>query len=549
MKPTDEQAEIRDTSRTLKPGEILKNIAFAGSGKTSTLKLIAQAKRERGAYLVFGALNAKEAQQKLALTNCTATSMHALALGTMRHYMGKLADHNARTVRESGVLGRFTIPKVEGWNDFRVASAVIRTVSAFSNSADQEFTLAHAQEALISSVGDPDFIKDRTRRQVAKDTLERLSGPLMQMAEAFWLTAAEDGAYSHDMYLKAVDLDPNLRQQVFSMFRYLMVDECQDLNPVQRSIIQKTGLPIIAVGDPYQQIFSWRGAENALALMPGKELYLTQSFRFGENIAETARKILSMRPGGGPERKLIGLGNGDISRHDGAKVAFICRTNAGVIEHAIDLVKKGKKIYVSNLGELIEDVRSANALHVGDLRNVKSKALKHLNSWDELAAEAEEGDGNLSRLMGIIESGIAGQIEGLGSKAASDPAQAEVMLSTAHRSKGLEWPAVILGNDWKDARGMFGRYKEASRQSEKHKTLAIEEYNALYVAATRPMLRLAGHDRIINPPEPEYDDLGAGDWVPDYEPNYQPHSVTREDALSEVRKMRREVDDGYDHIV
>ena len=63
----------------------------------------------------------------------------------------------------------------------------------------------------------------------------------------------------------------------------------------------------------------------------------------------------------------------------------------------------------------------------------------------------------------------------------------------------MEWPAVQLGGDWKDVREMARRLKKADQLSEKHKTLALEEYNTLYVAATRPIARLRGQDRILFP--------------------------------------------------
>ncbi|MFG6082226.1 UvrD-helicase domain-containing protein [Paracoccus litorisediminis] len=553
MKPTDEQAAIYDAAAPLSQGDILKIMAFAGAGKTTTLKGIAKIKKQRGVYLVFNAQNAEEAKRKLALTNCTASTTHALALSAVRHAIGRPTSHTARTVVDSGIMDRFNIPRVEGWNDYRVAQAVLRTMSAFCNSAATEFNVSHGAESLISSVGDPDFIRDRVKKQIARDTIDRLADVLSKMAEEFWKNMASGGSFSHDMYLKVIDLDPNLRGQAFGMFRYLMVDEAQDLNPVQRSIILKTGLPVIAVGDPFQQIYSWRGAENALAKMEGQELYLTQSFRFGEQIAETARQILSMRPDGGPKQRLIGAGSGDTSGHEGAKVAIICRTNSGVIDTALELVRKGKIPHVDNMEGLIKDVRSAQALSEGRLRDVSSSELKHFNSWGEMQSEAEEGDGNLARLVSIVEDGLTQQIELLSTKQVKDPAKAQYAICTAHRSKGMEWPAVVLGKDWKDRRQMMGRFLKAKKQSEKHQTLAVEEFNALYVAATRPIYRLEGHDRVINPPEPEYDEGGydprgaEGDrhWQPEIEgdPN-----AWRRDMMSGVRSLKRDdLEDGVEN--
>lgn len=499
MKPTYEQQAIYDAGSSLKASDNIKVIAFAGAGKTTTLKGLASAKPERGVYLAFNKANADEAKRRLALTRCTASSFHGLAYGVTREYMGAPAQQSARSVRESGVLRRFHLPRVEGWHEFRIASAVGRTIAAFSNSDDSEFGPHHGAEAVIAAVGDPDFIKNPIKREAAAEAVRKLAAPLAEIAAAYWVHEMEAGNLSHDMYLKMIDLDPDLRNQAFGMFRYLMVDEAQDINPVQRSIITKTGLPIVAVGDPFQQIYSWRGAENALGLLPGRELYLTQSFRFGEEIAEIARHILSIRPDGGPVQRLEGAGSGDISKAEGSRVAIICRSNFGVLDEALKMMDKGMKLHVDNIGGLVADVRSAQAIFEGRIGDVKSEDLKQFDDWEQVKMEAEEGEPALARLVKIIEGGRAPQIEALSQHQSNRPDAGSVTVCTAHRAKGMEWPAVQLGGDWKDVREMARRLKKADQLSEKHKTLALEEYNTLYVAATRPIARLRGQDRILFP--------------------------------------------------
>ncbi|MCW3784651.1 UvrD-helicase domain-containing protein [Defluviimonas salinarum] len=511
MRLTHEQQDIRDHSAGMGSSDNLKVIAFAGAGKTTTLKAVASAKSQRGVYLAFNKAIADEAKRKLAMTRCTAATMHGLAYGAVREVIGSPVTHNARSFRETGIMSRFHIPKVEGWNDYRVASAVCRALAAFCNSDDQDFDIRHAEEALISSIGDPELIRDRERQEHARDTLRLLSMPILQMAETFWGHSVERNQYSHDMYLKALDLDESLRADAFRSFRYLMVDEAQDINPVQRSIITKTGLPIIAVGDPYQQIYSWRGAENALALLPGKTMYLTQSFRFGEGIAEVARHILQTRPDGGPAQRLTGAGSGDISGHAGSRAAIICRTNIGMIEEALKLMHKNISLHVDNMAGLLQDVRSAQALFEGRTNDVVSTDLKQYESWDELKVEAEEGDQSLGKIVNLVEGNMVPQIERLAEHQRQGAGSATVMICTAHRSKGLEWPAVQLGSDWKDIDAMTGRYRKSLTQSDKHKTLALEEWNALYVAATRPIMRLQGHQRILFPKPKLEEDYAPAD--------------------------------------
>lgn len=495
--PTEEQKDIRDTSAGLTTGRHLKVCAFAGSGKSTTLKIVAGAIPHRGCYLAFNKAIADEAKRKLAATRCSASTMHSLAYSALREEIGSPVQLNARAFRDSGLGARFRIPRVPGWNDFRVASAVARTLQAFCASADLNFDETHGREALIASVGDPEMIRDKTRSEEASATIDALAPVLTAMARAWWDHCVREHSYSHDMYLKAIDLDEGLRRDAFRGFRYAMVDEAQDLNPVQRSILMKTGLSLIAVGDPYQQIYSWRGAENALDLLPGETKYLTASFRFGEDIAAQARRILASRPDGGPSQRLVGAGNGDVSNHKGAAAAIICRTNFGMIEEAINLARKGISFHVDNMAGLLVDVRSAQALHDGRLQDVASAELRPFASWTELSDQAEEDGGALSRLVTIVEEGMVREIERLGERQVADPACARVMVCTAHRSKGLEWPAVKLGGDWKDLTAMEARYRKSRKMSAGHQTLAIEEWNALYVAATRPMTRLVGLDALL----------------------------------------------------
>lgn len=499
MRMTEEQQEIREVgSQAVKNKENLAVIAFAGAGKTTTLKGLAEAISSRGCYLAFNKSIADEAKRKLIRTRCTASTMHSLAYGTIRDIISSPTNLNAKDFRNTGILGKFHVPRIAGWNDFRVSGAVCRAVTNYCNSADEEITLDHARDSIIQSVGDPDFLNSLEKVEKAEMAINRLSGPIMEMARMYWRDSIENSRFSHDAYLKLLDLDADLRSMAFSSFRYLMIDEAQDTNPVQLSILRKSGIPLIAVGDPYQQIYSWRGAENALDQIEGRRLFLTQSFRFGEDIAETAREILASRPDGGPSQRLIGAGRGLSADYAGPRVAVICRTNVGMVDEAMRIMKAGKKVHIDNVEALVADVRSAEALQCGDMPRVTSPDIRQFDSWFELVSEAEESGGSLARIVQIVEENRVSQIEDL-MRAQTAGKNAEVMICTAHRSKGLEFPGVFLGGDWKTVDTMQKRYKGAQRDSAKHVTLAVEEWNALYVAATRPIVRLQGLDRIMEP--------------------------------------------------
>jgi superfamily I DNA/RNA helicase len=502
MKLTDEQGEIKEGVATLRAGENLKVIAFAGAGKTTTLKACAEARSDRGIYLAFNGSIAKEAKEKLGRTKCQAKTMHGLAFGVMRDYMEKPAQINARSFMTSRIMDRFHVPNVKGWGDYRVAAAVSSTMAKFAASADADFSSRHAEAALMEVLGDPDFIVSEEKAQYVRDTIDKLSEPLRLMAFEYWGDCMENQLYSHDMYLKMLDIDDGLRRDAFSRYKYVMIDEAQDINPVQRSILTKTGLPLVAVGDPYQQIYSWRGAENALQQLPGRELFLTQSFRFGENIAVIARTILDKIPDGGPEKRLEGAGPGENG--EGPRGAVICRTNIGMLDEAIKYLNKGYKVHVDNVDGLLTDVRSAQALKDGRLGDVKSAELKQFDSWTEMEMTAEEGsDPGLSKLVSLVKTNRISDVERLAKAQNPDANKVHLLVYTAHRSKGLEFDAVQLGEDWPDINVMESRFKGAELKSEKHVTQAREAYNTLYVAATRAKLRCKGYGRILQPvPEP-----------------------------------------------
>merc|ERR1719483_1515298 len=90
------------------------------------------------------------------------------------------------------------------------------------------------------------------------------------------------------------------------------------MNPCMLSVCLQQKCPKIVVGDQYQQIYSFRGAVNALDLVLKSDrtsvktnYFLTQSFRFGPEIAFLANSCSHGLMGpGGPD--LVGSGNVDM---------------------------------------------------------------------------------------------------------------------------------------------------------------------------------------------------------------------------------------------
>lgn len=92
-----------------------------------------------------------------------------------------------------------------------------------------------------------------------------------------------------------------IRQKYAGRFDYILVDEYQDTNHVQMSIVMqlcKEKLRVCAVGDDSQSIYSFRGANidnilNYQKQLPGTQLFkLEQNYRSTQNIVEAANSLI-----------------------------------------------------------------------------------------------------------------------------------------------------------------------------------------------------------------------------------------------------------------
>ena len=108
-----------------------------------------------------------------------------------------------------------------------------------------------------------------------------------------------------DLLLKELELlqkHPEIRKKWQEKFKHILVDEYQDTNHVQYNIVKlltNDKKNVCVVGDDWQSIYSWRGADfmNILNFekdFPGaKVIKLEQNYRSTGNILEAAQKIIN----------------------------------------------------------------------------------------------------------------------------------------------------------------------------------------------------------------------------------------------------------------
>jgi DNA helicase II / ATP-dependent DNA helicase PcrA len=108
-----------------------------------------------------------------------------------------------------------------------------------------------------------------------------------------------------DKALECLETNENLQQQIKSKLKYLIVDEYQDINPVQDKIISKlqavSGCKVIVVGDDDQNIYNWRGSNNEFIINFHKKynkedfenIPLDVNYRSSDGITKLAEDFIS----------------------------------------------------------------------------------------------------------------------------------------------------------------------------------------------------------------------------------------------------------------
>lgn len=280
MKPTDEQTAA---AGAFQAGDHLALQAGAGTGKTTTLALLAHASTRRGRYLAFNRAIAQDASARFPSTVQCKTA-HALAYAAVGHRYTRRLNAPRRPAWQTGqALG---ITKAIRIGDREVtqkalSNATLRTVTRFCHTADEAITRHHVPPLRGLEHADP-------HAQLAAHIV-----PFARKAWADLQHPDEDGAvrFEHDHYLKIWALTrPRIQTD------FLLLDEAQDTNPVVEQIFlsQRDHAQLVMVGDSAQAIYHWRGAKDVMTGFDGTQLTLSQSFRFGPLLAAEANRWLHL---------------------------------------------------------------------------------------------------------------------------------------------------------------------------------------------------------------------------------------------------------------
>ncbi|MFF7771795.1 UvrD-helicase domain-containing protein [Streptomyces massasporeus] len=395
--PTDEQAHAVEAFQV---GHHLVLQAGAGTGKTSTLGLLAASTRRRGGYLAFNKDIARDAATRFPRTVVCKTA-HATAYAAVGHrYTSRLNSPRQPAWKTGQALG-ITRPVRIGSHDISpraLSHTVLRTVTRYCYSADRTLARHHV----------PSVVR-----------------------------------FEHDHYLKMWALtEPKLEAD------FLFLDEAQDTNPVLEKVFaaQRTHAQLVMVGDSAQAIYGWRGARDVMTGFDAMPLTLTRSFRFGPLIAEEANRWLALADAPirltGTETIPAQVGNLDYPD------AVLCRTNIGAMTEVLRLLGDGHRVALTRGGHTLAALALA-ARDLKDGRRTSHPELVLFSSWGELQeyAEHDPAGGDLQPFVDLVDTygpdAILTAINQL-----TDEKDADVTVSTAHTAKGREWPSVRIAHDF-----------------------------------------------------------------------------------------------------
>jgi F-box protein 18 (helicase) len=248
-----------------------------------------------------------------------------------------------------------------------------------------------------------------------------------------------------------------------------------------------------------------------LALANFNTFRLSASFRFPQDIANLATDILSWKNYLYELAPVAITGKGTDTK--GVSKATIARTNLGLLLKAIEYITDNRKVrhiyFEGNINSYTYADDGASLYDVLNLYNndsdrIRDKLIKSMKDLDELEEYIEKTEDIQLAMMSEIVKEYGNEIYGIIKSLKDlhtgdeDRDKAEMIFSTVHRAKGMEYDSVFLVNDFVTEEKLE---KLKAGQGDKEEPLNItkwnEEINLLYVAVTRTKNKLHIPDTLI----------------------------------------------------
>jgi len=276
-------------------------LAGAGSGKTKTLT-------HRIAYLI--------GQHNISPANILSVTFTNKAAGEMRervaHLLGENPDNRSfmpfmgtfhsigvRMLRRDG--DHIGIPSNFVIFDESDRSGIIKEILKKQGVAEKQFP-ARQVGSIISSAKN-ELMDPKTYEPLASTPLQKVAAAVFP---AYERQLREAMALDFDdligQMVRLLEDVPQVRERWQQQFKFVMIDEYQDTNAAQYKLIKLLigqNKNICVVGDDWQSIYSWRGADYRNILNFEKDypdttiIKLEQNYRSTSHILEAANQVIT----------------------------------------------------------------------------------------------------------------------------------------------------------------------------------------------------------------------------------------------------------------
>jgi len=436
--------------------------AGAGTGKTTTIvEASHRANARRMCFLAFNKSIATELGERLP-DDVTAKTFHALGFAAFR-------ANNVRTKVNTKKTWDIIFEMLG--KDY-IAAPLVKLVSLVKGSMIDPKDVRSIR-ALIDSY-DINFAEGEEA-----DGIKAIPAIL---------TIARNQAYH-------IDFDdmiwiPLVENYNFPRFDMLFVDEAQDFNEMQRSLIKECVAEngrVVVVGDPNQAIYGFRGADsNSMDIFKSdleargreiKQFPLSVSWRCPHTVIKEANRYVKdiTCPDSADDGSVVVNAPFNPVRGD----IVLCRYNAPLVNAFYTMILEGKSAYI-----LGRDMTKGLINHVKKItKNERMTTVEFTNMLDENTsmmlkrfrdAGKETQANNLEDKVECIRI-FASRVETVGAIIAeikrvfNGKEYGDVMLSTVHKAKGLEADSVYI----------------LATERMPHPRGGSEENNICYVAITR----------------------------------------------------------------
>ena len=407
--PTEEQLAILEAVRKGNPEIAIQ--AYAGTGKTSTLELISKQTTGNVLYVVYNKAAQEEAKNRLRGATCT--TLHGLAY----HYSRDLVEGRDLTKKLTPAQWVNATGREFGSSDedYLLAERLRNTIQLFCQSSAKKIAWSHVEGY---------FYREEKRKEIAD-----LANKAWELLTS--LSAPVGLPLPHDIYLKRFFLQEYQLPYDLGLF-----DEDQDLTPATWAFIASQQFQRVTAGDAYQRINSYRGAlpPHPSSRPEVTTLPLTQSWRYGEEIAELAAQVIY----NGLD-EFIGLkGNPAIKSEFIPRKCKVrlARNNITLLKEALSLFRKRTPFYFhSSIRAPREHLLRFHKLKT-NARN--KKAIEGVSNWDDaLRRAANQPRSTFAEWVNLIDQTPYEELVNALKFAQRARDNNSITLSTVHAAKGL----------------------------------------------------------------------------------------------------------------